>query len=141
MLCLVAFSGLGHGALAGWTADLEQARERAKKENKMVLIEFTGSDWCPPCMRMRKNVFSQKSFIAHASKNFILVELDFPNGDAALRRKNERYARQFRIEGMPMIVLLDPNGQEFTRFFASDYPTEKEFLRQLERAIEKHRHP
>jgi thioredoxin-related protein len=139
MLCLLVFTSLGYGGIAGWTADLEQAKERAKKENKMVLIEFTGSDWCPPCMRMRQQVFSKKSFISHASKHFVLVELDFPMGNPALKKKNDRYAQQFRIEGMPMIVLLDENGNEFTRFFASDYPTEKEFMRQLERVLEKRR--
>jgi thioredoxin-related protein len=86
---------------------------------------------------MRQQVFSQKSFIAAASKHFVLVELDFPMGNPALKKKNDRYARQFRIEGMPMIVLLDENGRELERFFASDYPTEKEFLRQLDRVLEK----
>lgn len=137
MLCLVTWTSLSHGALAGWTSDLEQALAQAKKEHKLVLMEFTGSDWCPPCMRMRQQVFSRKSFIAEASQHFVLVELDFPMGNPALKKKNDRYARQFRIEGMPMIVLLDENGRELERFFASDYPTEKDFLRQLERVLEK----
>ena len=47
--------------LEGWTTDLDEAFKKAKSENKSVLVEFTGSDWCPPCIAMRKNVFSKRS--------------------------------------------------------------------------------
>ena len=49
--------------LEGWSTDVEAAVAQAKKENKAVLVEFTGSDWCPPCIMMRKNVFSKKEFV------------------------------------------------------------------------------
>lgn len=88
-------------------------------------------------MRMRKEVFSKKSFVEKASKRFVLVELDFPMANPALKKKNDRYAKQYRIEGMPMIVLLDDRGQEFHRFFASDYPDESQFLQYLDRVLER----
>lgn len=115
----------------GWTTDLEKALEDAKKEKKAVLVEFTGSDWCPPCIAMRKNVFSKKEFVEGASKNFILVELDFPNGDPALKEKNQPYAEKYAIEGFPTVVLLDSEGKEFNRFFASEYPKVDSFLAHL----------
>jgi thioredoxin-related protein len=121
----------------GWSTDLEKALAKAKAENKSVLVEFTGSDWCPPCIAMRKNVFSKKEFVDAASKKFILVELDFPKGDKALAEKNQPLAEKYKIEGFPTVVLLNPEGKEFTRFFASEYPNTEEFLKHLDEALEK----
>lgn len=121
----------------GWSTDLDKAFERAKAEKKPVLVEFTGSDWCPPCIAMRKNVFSKKEFVDAASKKFILVELDFPKGDEALAAKNQPFAEKYKIEGFPTVILFDSEGKEFTRFFASAYPTIDEFLKHLDQSLAK----
>jgi thiol:disulfide interchange protein len=123
--------------LEGWSTDLNKALEKAKAENKSVLVEFTGSDWCPPCIAMRKNVFSKKEFVTAASKKFILVELDFPKGDKDLKEKNQPLAEQYKIEGFPTVVLLGADGKEFTRFFASQFPKTEDFLKHLNEALEK----
>lgn len=123
--------------LEGWSTDLDKAFEMAKAQNKSVLVEFTGSDWCPPCITMRKNVFSKKEFVDAASKNFILVELDFPNGNPELKKKNQPYAEKHKIEGFPTVILFDSAGKEFTRFFASEYPTTEDFLKHLDEALER----
>lgn len=123
--------------LEGWSTDLEKAFEKAKAEKKSVLVEFTGSDWCPPCIAMRKNVFSKKEFIDAASKKFILVEIDLPKGDEELRKKNEPIAEKYKIEGFPTVVLFTPEGKEFTRFFASRFPKTDDFLKHLDSALER----
>lgn len=123
--------------LEGWSTDLDKALKDAKEKNKCVLVEFTGSDWCPPCIAMRKNVFSKKEFVKKASENFILVELDFPKGDKKLKEKNEPFAKKYKIEGFPTVVLLNSEGKEFTRFFASEYPKVDAFLDHLDEALEK----
>ncbi len=123
--------------LEGWSTDLEKAFAQAKKEKKPVLVEFTGSDWCPPCIAMRKNVFSKKEFVDAASKKFILVELDFPNGDKELKKKNDPYAEKYDIEGFPTVILFDADGKEFSRFFASEYPKTDLFLKHLDAALAK----
>jgi thiol-disulfide isomerase/thioredoxin len=102
-----------------------------------ILVEFTGSDWCPPCIAMRKNVFSKKEFVDAASKDFILVELDFPKADKAVAKKNQPWAKKFEIEGYPTVILLDHEGKEFTRFFASEHPTTEKFLAHLKASLEK----
>lgn len=122
--------------LEGWSTDLEAAFKEAKEKDKPVLVEFTGSDWCPPCIAMRKNVFSKKEFVEKASESFILVELDFPRGDKELKEKNQPYAEKYKIEGYPTVILFDSDGEEFTRFFASQYPTTEKFLAHLEKALE-----
>ncbi len=121
----------------GWTTDLDKAFEKAKAEKKSVLVEFTGSDWCPPCIAMRKNVFSTKEFVTAASKKYILVELDFPKGDPAVAEKNQPFAEKYKIEGFPTVILFTPEGKEFTRFFASEFPKTADFLGHLDKALEK----
>lgn len=134
VLALFVTATFGFAANDDWSTNLEAAFAKAKKENKHVLVEFTGSDWCPPCIQMRKNVFSKKSFTGTASKEFILVELDFPKKDQALKKKNQPYAEKYQIEGFPTVILFDADGDEYTRFFASKYPTVKEFLKFLDGA-------
>ncbi len=136
-LSSLALVGVCHADLAGWSTDLDAALEKSKIEKKSVLVEFTGSDWCPPCIAMRKNVFSKKEFVDAASKHFILVELDFPKKDKALAKKNQPWAKKFEIEGYPTVILLDHEGKEFNRFFASEHPTTEKFLAHLTAALEK----
>jgi thiol:disulfide interchange protein len=121
----------------GWSTDLAKAFEKAKAEKKCVLVEFTGSDWCPPCIAMRKNVFSKKEFMTAAAKKYILVELDFPKGDKDLAEKNQPLAEKYKIEGFPTVILFTPEGKEFTRFFASQFPKIEDFLKHLDEALEK----
>ena len=121
----------------GWTTDLDKALEKAKAEKKSVLVEFTGSDWCPPCIAMRKNVFSKKEFVDAAAKKFVLVELDFPKGDQAVADKNEPMAKKYNIEGFPTVILLTPEGKEITRFFASEFPQIDTFLEHINKALDK----
>lgn len=121
----------------GWTTDLDKAFEKAKAEKKSVLVEFTGSDWCPPCIAMRKNVFSKKEFVDAASKKYVLVELDFPKGDKAVADKNEPMAKKYKIDGFPTVILFTSEGKEFTRFYASEFPKIDEFLKHIDKSTEK----
>jgi len=126
-------------AADGWMTDLEEAFAKAKKEKKPVLVEFTGSDWCPPCIEMRKKVFSKKEFISKASKDFILVELDFPKGDPELKKKNSPYAAKYKVNAFPTVVLFDDNQKEFHRFTASEFRTPKKFLAHLKSSLKRKR--
>ena len=119
----------------GWTTDYESAVAQAKKENKSVLLEFTGSDWCPPCKLMQKNVFSKKEFVEAASKNFILVKLDFPRADKAISEKNKPYAEKHEIQGYPTIILLDSAGKEFSRVVGAKYQSVDTFLEHINKAL------
>ena len=121
--------------LEGWSKDIDKAVAQAKKENKAVLVEFTGSDWCPPCIMMRKNVFSKKEFVDAASKNYVLVEVDVPKGDKELAAKNQIVAEKYKIEGFPTVILLNGEGKEFNRFFASEHPKVDEFLAAIDKKL------
>src|SRR3954468_24772082 len=116
-LGLFLICSLGGELLAAdWQTDYGKALEKAKEQNKQVLLDFTGSDWCGPCIELRKRVFSQGEFRKYAEKNLIFVEVDYPQRkkqSAELKSQNEKLAKQYGIDekGYPTIVLLDPNGK------------------------------
>ena len=92
--------------------------ERAEKEKRPILLEFTGSDWCPPCMMMAKTVFDTPEFKKYADENLIFVKLDFPRSKtqaADVKERNEKLAEKFNIEGFPTVVILNDKGDEITR--------------------------
>ena len=121
-----------------WGTDIDSAVKQAKAENKSVLVEFTGSDWCPPCIMMHKQVFSKTEFHDGATKNFVLVKIDVPRGDQALAEANQPVVEKYSIEGFPTVLLLDSEGKEFGRFFASEYPKTDQFLAHLDKILSLH---
>lgn len=104
---------------AKWETDLAAAQQTAAREHKYVLLDFTGSDWCGWCMRLKKEVFDQPEFDQYASQNLVLVEVDFPKQKAlpaALSEANQALKSKYQITGFPTLVLLDPKGSEAGRF-------------------------
>ena len=113
-LCL---SALSLPAADAWLTDLDEGIKVAKAEKKAILVDFTGSDWCGWCIRLKKEVFDQKEFAA-VSKDFVLVELDYPQKKkqaAEVKAKNKALAERFAIEGFPTIMLLDAEGVPFAQ--------------------------
>ncbi len=103
---------------ADWGTDLPKAIAKAKAEKKLVLVDFTGSDWCGWCVKLKKEVFDTPEFAQYAAKNLVLVELDFPRKKEqsdALKAANKALAKQYAIEGYPTIVVLDGSGKEVGR--------------------------
>ena len=103
---------------AKWTTDFEQARKQAKTEKKLILLNFTGSDFCVGCKALHKNVFSKNDFATFASKRLVLVELDFPEEkpqSEELRRTNQELMEMFKVDGFPTIIVLDSSGKEVKR--------------------------
>lgn len=105
-------------AAAEWHADYDAAAKVAKAENKDLLVDFTGSDWCPPCMRLEQDVFSKPEFLASAKKDFVLVKLDFPRGEEAKKKvphpeRNEELRDKFEVTGYPTVLLLDSSGEVY----------------------------
>lgn len=99
---------------AEWTTDLEAARSKAAAEGKELLLDFTGSDWCGWCIRLRKDVLNQPEFESYAADKFVLVEIDIPQNpkfDPALRARNEKLCEQYKVNGFPTIMVLTPEGQ------------------------------
>ncbi len=118
---LIAFSILAttasvHAARADWTQDFAQAMAQAKSENKVVLLNFTGSDWCHWCIKLEDEIFRKRAFVKYAKENLVLMKVDFPHNrklSNELARQNlalmKRYEEVFH--GFPTVIVLSPNGE------------------------------
>lgn len=99
-----------------WTTDAEAAVRQAQAENKDLLLLFTGSDWCPPCIRLEEQVLGQAEFGPAALTDFVLVKFDFPQSTElppALQQQNARWSDRYGIEGFPTVVLADAAGRPY----------------------------
>ena len=113
-LCIAALlAALVPAWAAEWMTDLEAAKAKAAAENKAVLIDFTGSDWCGWCIRLRKQVLDTPAFEAYAKDKFVLMEVDVPQNpkfDKALRERNEKICQDFGVAGFPTLLVITPQG-------------------------------
>ena len=101
-----------------WLENYTEALAAAKSLNRPVFIDFTGSDWCGWCIRLDREVFTQKAFIKYAKKDLVLLKLDFPRRkklSEALQKQNLELAKKFGIGGFPTIVIVDAEGKEIAR--------------------------
>lgn len=97
-----------HGSLL-WHTDLMKANEVSAASNKPIFAFFTGSDWCGWCKKIQMDVFSKPAFIEWASKNVVLLELDFPRGrqlPPELAQQNSDLQQTFRVTGYPTIWMF-----------------------------------
>jgi protein disulfide-isomerase len=107
--------GFMFSALAedGWMTDFEAAKKEAAKRNLPILAEFSGSDWCPPCMRLNEEVFSSAEFLDYAKDHVVLFLADFPRRtaqDPELKKQNNKLAEQYGVAYFPTILLLKADG-------------------------------
>lgn len=101
----------------GWMHNWEEAKAKAKAENKPILINLTGSDWCAWCIKIEKEVFSSKEFQEYAAANVVLMEADFPKKKelpADLKKQNEALKKQYLAGGYPTVWLLDAEGNKLS---------------------------
>ncbi|MDD5260266.1 MAG: thioredoxin family protein [Methylacidiphilales bacterium] len=98
-----------------WLTSSPAALAKAKNENKKVLIDFTGSDWCGWCMKLDREVFSTPEFAAYAAKNLVLLQVDFPrtrHQSDDQKQANQKLAQQYGIQGYPTIIVLNSGGNK-----------------------------
>lgn len=101
-----------------WHTSMRAAMAAARAEKKVILVNFTGSDWCPWCVRLHDEVFAQPPFMDYAARHLVLLTVDFPRKKwqtPQQKRENDELARRYRVEGFPTILLLDPAGRVIGR--------------------------
>jgi protein disulfide-isomerase len=111
---LVGCAKTGAADDLSWQDNLEKALAQAKKENKAVMVNFTGSDWCIWCKRLNSEVFSKDEFENYADRNLILVKLDFPRNieqTAETKMYNNTLAQRYGVQGFPTILLFNSTGK------------------------------
>ena len=123
-------------AESSWLNDYKKAQQEAKSTNKVLLLNFTGSDWCGWCIKFDREVLSKPQFKDYARDNLVLVELDFPRAKAQspeVRKQNRKLAQQYEVVGFPTIVVLNSDGQTLWKFDGYFPGGPEAFIEQLQK--------
>ena len=104
----------------GWDEDFEEGKALAEKSGKLVLLAFSGSDWCGWCKKMEKEIYSDKKFISEAKKRYVLLMIDNPRNEGLLsplaKKQNRELTSKYGVRGFPSTVIVRPSGEEVRRF-------------------------
>jgi len=106
-------------AAEGWMTDFKAAQAQAEKEDKALLVDFTGSDWCGWCIKLVDEVFKHDEFKKGVADKYVLVELDYPRDKSKLSeatlKQNEELKNKYGIRGFPTILIMDAEGRPFAK--------------------------
>ena len=136
-------SALICSASSSWETDWNKALEKAGKGGHPVLADFTGSDWCPGCIHLRKNIFDTDAFAKYAADHqFVLLELDFPKAAGKMPPEqlkfHEELMRRYGVSSFPSVLLMEGNGAPYAKIVGATR-TPEEYLKKLEAAGETRR--
>lgn len=99
---------------AEWMNDINAAKAKAQAEHKLILMDFTGSDWCGWCIKLRKEVLDKPEFDAYAKDKFVLMEVDMPRNTSKLtpeiQAQNKQLCDQYKVNGFPTLLVISPEG-------------------------------
>lgn len=124
-----------------WILDFKEAVAKAKESHKYIIVNFSGSDWCGPCIRMHKEIFEKEAFENYADKNLVLVRADFPRLkknqlSKEQLKKNNDLAVKYNPDGdFPLTVLVDAQGKVIKEWKGFPGCSSQEFVKQIEDAI------
>lgn len=103
-----------HASKDGWLTNFDEAMAKAKAEDKHVLVEFHGSDWCPPCIKLNNEVLTTAAFKEFADESLVLVDADFPRKSKlpeAQQAHNQALSAKFGVQYFPTVLILDSDGK------------------------------
>jgi thioredoxin-related protein len=124
-----------------WKGDFDAAKAQAAKDHKLILINFSGSDWCGPCIRLRKEILESAAFENYASDHLLLVRADFPRQKKNQLAKdqvkrNEALADKYNADGkFPYTLLVDENGKVLKTWDGFPDETPDRFVSDISNAI------
>jgi thioredoxin-related protein len=137
-LLLIGFTPV----VTDWQHDIEKAKQEAKQDHKVILLNFSGSDWCIPCINMERQVFEDAEFKSYADKHLVLMRADFPrlkkNALARdLQLNNEALAEKYNQKGsFPYTVLLDASGKVLKSWEGKPDVSTAEFINQIRATVD-----
>lgn len=131
-------------SISGWETDFEKAKQRAAVEHGFILLNFSGSDWCGPCISLRREIFETVAFKEFAENNLVLVNADFPRLKKNQltkdqQKKNDLLADKYNEQGhFPYTVLLDAGGNIINSWDGFPKETPEEFIAEVKASINAH---
>lgn len=135
MAGVVLLCGLIAGATTpeGWLDNFDEAEKLAKEKELPIVMLFTGSDWCPYCIKLKKEAIDTAKFKKEAPEKFVLLYLDFPRREKLpknIQRQNEKLSDKYKVRGFPTTVVVNAKGKELGRLVGSR--SAEEYLAELE---------
>src|SRR6478609_5571387 len=133
---------LDRNRLSNELTDFKKAKAQAKSENKLILLNFSGSDWCGPCIRLKKDIFERATFVNYADENLVLVNADFPRLkknmlSKELQKQNEALADTYNSNGaFPLTLLLDAEGKVLKKWEGLPAMSPEEFTNDIKAATD-----
>ena len=124
-------------SFAQWNNNFETAKQKAGIEHKNILLNFSGSDWCGPCIRMHKEIFDDTIFKSFADTSLVLVNADFPRMkknqlDKTVQAQNNKLADQYNSKGIfPYTLLLSAEGKVLKAWEGLPKETPQEFTSEI----------
>ena len=124
-------------SLTGWETDFEKAKQTARAEHKNILLNFSGSDWCVPCINLKKDIFENNLFEKYANDHLILVNADFPRLkkhrlSVEQQAKNDQLADIYNKDGIfPLTILLSSEGQVLKKWEGLPHISANEFTDEI----------
>ena len=121
-----------------WLADFQEAQTQARESHKLILLNFAGSDWCGPCIKMTRDIFEQEVFSQYAKRNLLLVRADFPRLkknrlEAKQKAHNEKLADTYNPKGkFPLTLLLDEEGKILKSWDGYTGESPQNFIKEIE---------
>jgi thioredoxin-related protein len=134
--------GIIVAASVSWETDFNMAKQKAKQEHKFILLNFSGSDWCGPCIRMHKDIFESTAFKEYAGTNLVLVNADFPRMkknqlSKEQQKQNDKLAEKYNSQGIfPVTLLLDAEGNVIKNWDGLPNLSPEEFTTQVKAAAD-----
>jgi thioredoxin-related protein len=116
ILVLILCLGTLPGFSQDWLTNFEEAKEKASKENKTIVMVFQGSDWCAPCIKLSREIWETETFKEYAGDHYVMVQVDFPRQkknalSEEQQAQNDALAEQYNQNGIfPLVVVLDAQG-------------------------------
>ena len=129
-----------------WQTDFETAKKLAKEKNRLILLNFSGSDWCGPCIRLRKEVLDSDPFVKLADSSLVLFNADFPRNKKnqlpkEVQRRNDALADQYNPQGkFPFTLLLTPEGKVVKSWEGFPANGPEQFIAQIKSACDANHH-
>lgn len=116
-ILVAVFINLSAAIAQDWQTDFIKAKTIATEENKPIVLVFQGSDWCAPCIKLDREIWSSEDFKSYAKENFVMLKADFPRRKQnalsdSQAKANAKLAETYNKGGLfPLVVILDSKGK------------------------------